>query len=400
MNTISRLFALIKKEYLELIRDQRSLIATFAYALIGPILLFAIIKGIIGSATEETKLTVGIQQDPRYEQAIADISHYFATENIDTIAYQGELPASFKRLDSQHKTTEGIDFDVLIKISKPSNATSSEKYVIEVYGDKSSQATSKKMAMASSLMAAFVSQQKQDAILKRGIAPNEAMWSLRNHVVNEQTVSANKLRESLLIFLLLAPFFITLNYINDATAGERERGSLMPLLTQPVDRALLVLSKWSVGSVLGIVGTVVTMILGFKLIAGLPIYEIGMSLNASAQNMALTLAIIAPLALLVASLQMLIALAAKNFKEGQSYLTLFSFIPTVAVFTASKFEGLAWAKLTPLIGHQQMLQGVFAGQAFDVAQYAGLSLVCVVAALAALVPVKQQFNSEAILQGR
>ena len=110
------------------------------------------------------------------------------------------------------------------------------QYSIAVFGDQSTQTSNKKMAKAAQLMSQFVAQQQRNALLKQGVMPANKTWTLHRHVVNQQTVATNKLMDSLLIFLLLAPFFITLNYINDATAGERERGSLMPLLTQPINR--------------------------------------------------------------------------------------------------------------------------------------------------------------------
>jgi len=395
MTSTNKLFALIKKEYLELVRDQRSLFATFAYALFGPLLLFVLIKGIIGTAMEQTKVVVGIQQDAQYETAIADIQHFLTTKNIETLLYDGDLPSTF---DASIDTS--LTFDTLVKVHRPINATSSQVYVIEVFGDRSSEKLAKKLDATESLLAGFVSQQQQDALFKQGVSPVNKTWSLRTHEVNNQTIAANQIMESLLIFLLLAPFFITLNYINDATAGERERGSLIPLLTQPMDRQLLALSKWGIGSLLGIIGTAVTMLIGFELMGTLPLYEIGVRLNASIYNLILTMIIIAPLALLVASLQMWIALAAKSFKEGQSYLTIFGFVPMVAVFMASKFEGLAWSKVTPLVGHQQMLKSIFSNQDFDLIQFSGLSTICILLSVAALYAVRYQFNSESILQGR
>lgn len=401
MIILKRFLALTKKEKLELLRDQRSLLATFAYALVGPLLLFVIINGFISDATEQTKVTIGIQESPEHAQAVMEITRYLTKENVATLRHSGELPESFNQsVSTQQQPPQSPNFDVLLKIIQPQNAITRDTYTVEIYGDKSTHSSSKKLAMAVHLMNDFVAQQAQNALLKQGIVPYNDSWTLRTHVVNKQTVTTNKLMDSLLIFLLLAPFFITLNYINDSTAGERERGSLMPLLTQPVNRSLLVLAKWSVGSVLGIIGSIVTMVIGFKLIADLPIHEIGLQLDASIQNMALTAAVIAPMALMVTSLQMWIAMTAKSFKEGQSYLTLFSFIPMIAVFMAAKFEGQTWSTMLPLIGQQQMLQDIFTLHSFNLQQYLGLSFACLSVATLALLGVKQQFNAESILQGR
>ena len=45
----------------------------------------------------------------------------------------------------------------------------------------------------------------------------------------------------------------------DATAGERERGSLEPLLLQPVHARVLVLGKWLSTVVFGLIGGMLTL---------------------------------------------------------------------------------------------------------------------------------------------
>ena len=395
MDKIKMLFSLIKKEYFELVRDQRSLLATFSYAFLGPVLLFMLTKQIIDDATEKNQVTIAIETAQQNLQAIEELHEFFASKNIKTVSYAGALPSSFP-----FTTKQSFTFDVLLKVSQPINAVNADNYVVEIYGDNSSRKQSKKLDRVSGLVTQFINTQKQNKLFEQGVITMDRTWSMRSHVVNSQSAQGSRLMESLLIFLLLAPFFITLSYINDATAGERERGSLLPLLTQPINRMNLVISKWSVGSLLGIFGSFVTMYLGFELIANLPLYEVGIELNASNENMLLTILLITPLALLVASLQMWIALAAKNFKEGQSYLTLFGLIPMVVVFMSAKFDQLAWSSLLPLVGHQQMLKSLYGAQEFDWTQFFGLSSICLLISVIALVAVKQLFNSEKILQGR
>ena len=394
MASIKVLFALIKKECWELLRDKRSLVATFAYALVGPFLLYVLIKGFIVTTTQETEVNVGLQTDARYEQSVRQIQHYLTTQNISVVNYSGELPTDFDQLPADK------GFDALIRVEPPMGADGGERMVIAVYGDQGSQGRSKQLEKTVELVSQFVTNQRQDDLIKQGLNPSSSQWQVEKRVINEQTQSTNRLMDTLLIFLLLAPFFITLNYINDATAGERERGSLMPLLTQPMSRDLLIASKWSVGSLLGIVGSLVTMLIGFTLIVDLPVYEIGLQLNPSAVNAVLTMAIITPLALCIASVQMLIAFSAKSFKEGQSYLTLFSFIPLIAVFMADKFDDASWSAMTPLLGHQQMLKSVFVNQEVDNAQFIGLTISCILITSIALLAVRKQLNSEGVLQGR
>ena len=395
MNTFNQFIALVKKEYRELIRDQRSLFATFAYALFGPLLLFVVIQGIIETASEETKVVIAIQQDSQVQHAISDIQHFLTKKNVETLAYDGPIPS---RLDLA--SSASLNFDILLRVQLPKNATLSENYLIQIYGDSSTQASVAKLTLAESLIAEFIQMKRQHAMFKQGMSPVNLPWSSHTFEVNPQTPSSSRIMDSLLIFLLLAPFFITLNYINDATAGERERGALVPFLTQPMDRQTLILSKWFVGSLLGILGTAMTIALGFELMNSLPLHEIGVQLNVTPEKILLAILILSPLAFLVASVQMWIALTAKSFKEGQSYLTLFGFLPMVAVFMATKFESLSFSPVLPLIGHQQQLQALFSDQGLDLMQLAGLSTLCLLLSAIAIKALHRQINSESILQGQ
>src|SRR5205814_9255025 len=53
------------------------------------------------------------------------------------------------------------------------------------------------------------------------------------------------------MFLLMSAFMGGLNAALDTTAGERERGSLEPLLLNPAERVALVLGKWGAVASLG-----------------------------------------------------------------------------------------------------------------------------------------------------
>ena len=113
---IKVLFALIKKECWELLRDKRSLVATFAYALVGPFLLYVLIKGFIVTTTQETEVNVGLQTDARYEQSVRQIQHYLTTQNISVVNYSGELPTDFDQLPADK------GFDALIRVEPPMGA--------------------------------------------------------------------------------------------------------------------------------------------------------------------------------------------------------------------------------------------------------------------------------------
>ena len=137
-----------------------------------------------------------------------------------------------------------------------------------------------------------------------------------------------------LIFLNMMPFLITLNIfaggmyvIIDATAGERERGSLEPLLINPAKRWEFVIGKllaslpfaiFSLGFVLLI------FYVGFRVVPVEDFIGFPMVLDGGALFAIFLLCL--PEVLLASGLQMLVATFTRSFKEAQTYL---SFMPMI-----------------------------------------------------------------------
>ncbi|TLU65801.1 ABC transporter permease [Thalassotalea litorea] len=384
------LAALITKELRELWRDKRSLLATFAYALFGPLVLFIVIKGVISLVVEDTELNVILVGETEQVQYV---QQYLQYRQLDVEYFDSNVEQALATLESDNAA-------VLISVDTLTTASGTEHYQLSLYADTSTTSGNKRMQKAASILNAFVNNEKQTNLLQFGLDPKQSKWQLQTFTISEQSASARRFLDSLLIFLLLSPFIITLNYINDATAGERERGSLMPLLSQPVPRSQIVIGKWLVGSALGIVGMIVTMYLSFSMLGRLPVYELDLVLHDGLPQLVNATLIMIPLALLVCSVQMLLALTAKTYKEGQSYLTMFSFMPMLIVFLSDSINQHIDSAWLPLLGHQQILQNIFSNQSVNSFDVAGLGVICLLLTFACLMLVRHQLFQESLVQSQ
>jgi sodium transport system permease protein len=404
MNSLQVLIAIIKKEILELIRDQRSLIATFAYAMLGPVLLYVVIKSTLDDHETDIKVTVGIEYQTSMNDEIQFIEDFLRSSNIQTLRVGKDQSQDFIQSETTQSLSQHFGFDVLIQLSNVVNQSKpvhqQVTYTVKVIGNDSRTTSSENLKHIASLMQEFSQLNQSNSMLKQGLRPQHPQWKIQSHVVNSHSADSARLLDSLLIFILLAPFIITLNYINDATAGERERNSLVPMLIQPINPMLLITAKWFVGSLLGIIGTGITMILGFSLLKGLPLHELNITLDTSPAALLTNLGLLVPLVLLVAAMQMLIALAAKSYKEGQSYLTLFSFLPMIVVFMAHRLENIEWIWSVPIIGQQSTLQAAVNAQSINFNQFAVQSVVCLVLTVMIFFAVNKQLTSESVVNGR
>jgi len=165
-------------------------------------------------------------------------------------------------------------------------------------------------------------------LLVRGVSPELAA------PVNLEEIdlaTPEKLAANLLnvvpLFLMLAALVGGMNLAIDATAGERERGSLEPLLLNAVSRRSLVLGKWLATALASAVVALVTLAAFMFTLAHLPLEKLGMKVSLGAPQALLIFAAVIPLAWVGSGLQLLIATFARSYKEAQTYLNVLNLVP-------------------------------------------------------------------------
>ncbi|MDH3418536.1 MAG: ABC transporter permease subunit [Gammaproteobacteria bacterium] len=163
---------------------------------------------------------------------------------------------------------------------------------------------------------------------------------LRAVTIDELDVSTAAARSVLLLgmltyFLLLATLAGGFYLAIDATAGERERGSLEPLLTVPVGRSSLLLGKMAATICYMLLSLALTLF-GFMIaLKFVPLESLGMRANFDAAVALQTFLLLAPFTPLGAALMTLVASFTRSYKEAQTYLTLVLLIPTLPLLLAS-----------------------------------------------------------------
>ncbi len=158
--------------------------------------------------------------------------------------------------------------------------------------------------------------------------------------VDELDVSTAATRSVLLLgmltyFLLLATLAGGFYLAIDATAGERERGSLEPLLTLPVGRSSLLLGKMAATICYMLLSLALTLV-GFTVALQFVSLEgLGMRANFGPVIAAEVFLVLAPFTPLGAALMTLVASFTRSYKEAQTYLTLVMLIPTLPLLIAT-----------------------------------------------------------------
>jgi len=208
---------------------------------------------------------------------------------------------------------------------------------------------------------------------------------------------------------LLLPFFIIIYlFVNsmkvglDSVAGEKERGTLAVLLVNQVSRLSIVIGKMlsvMVAAIVGAASSILGLIIGSRYFAsmfgetgGLSGYSMG------GTGLVQFAVLIIPLAILVASMVIVISTYARNSKEGQGMIMpLYFAVMILGMATMQSGENApAWMSRTPVVNSLLAMKSVFMHDAgWSSVLFASLSS-CILAAILIYLTLRM-FSSEKIL---
>ena len=300
--------------------------------------------------------------------------------------------------DPQRAVRQG-DVDLVLRI--PSDYAQAwnkgESAQVELIYDQSQRDAQASVSRLQNLLQSYAARDGSLRLLARGISPSV----IRPMVVAARDQSTAQARSGT-IFSMLPYFFILGAFIGgmalaiDTTAGERERQSLEPLLVNPVSRGQILIGKLGATSAFAVT-TLLLSIIAFS-IAGqfLPVEKLGMSLEIGPRFALLTLIVMLPLVVLLATLQTLAAAFAKSFREAQTYLSLLMFVPIIPTMLLSLFplKAQTWMYAVPLMGQQVAITRLLRGDPVALSQLV-LCFVCsTLAAMVVYLITAQIYRSE------
>ena len=224
----------LKKECTDNFRDKRTLTSSFSLAILGPIFFVGIMAFVLdralGESDEAIEFTVvGAQHAPQ-------LMDYLRQQNTNIEEVDAEEPQLLVT-EGEHKLVLVINPDYADRYAQGNVNT------LQLVHD-SSQLNSTRRDLGT--LRSHISQYSQTIGLLRlqlrGLDPSIAR-PIRTQELDVASPAARALTilATLPYFLVLVVFMGGFYLAIDTTAGEREHGSLEPLLTQPISRTQLVL---------------------------------------------------------------------------------------------------------------------------------------------------------------
>jgi sodium transport system permease protein len=377
------------KELVDALRDRRTLLVVLLSSVaIGPLVLWlvsSLVAGFEKRAEARVVVVQGIEHAPSLRNFL----------ERQTFSIKGAAPDHEQQLKDKNLG----DPVVLIAPGFEAGLASGEPPLVEVISSSANQRSQGGVAVVLRLLRGFNQEQAMLRLAARGVAP-AALEALR---VEERDLAdpasrAAQLANMVPYFVLMAMLYGALNAALDTTAGERERGSLEPLLMNPATRWSLVLGKWGAVASLGI------LIAALSCLSFLPGQWLLRSEALAAMfrfgvvDALAFIGLLLPLAGALAAVLMAIAIRCKSFKEAQANATVVmlgvSLLPMVTLFNQ---EGSSpWHLWMPALAQTTLMGRVLKGESLPWADVLPSTALCVVLVVLALAYVARTLRSAAL----
>jgi sodium transport system permease protein len=380
------------KELRDALRDRRTALMIFmASVLTGPLLLVLMAQFVSSQQDKVANPKVLIANQERAPELVNFLRRY----DVEIEAAPTDYEARIKQ-----GTTEAV---VVVPEDFARHLAAGEAAKVELVYDDSRGEANTAINQTERLLRAFNQETATLRMIARGVSP-ELLQPLRVERINMATP---RQRGALILFIfpvfaILAPMLGGMTIAIDSTAGERERGSLEPLLANPVPAREFALGKWLAAWTFACTVAMLTLT-GFA-VASLAYAQKKLpSLQAiGVTELAQFLVIIIPFAAMTSALTLLICTSGRSYREAQTYMSylvsVVSFVPVVMMLTNMKEA--AWQLAVPMVAQQVVLGRVMRGDGMGPFDYLVPAAVAFIVAAICVTGVARQLSSERVIFGR
>ena len=308
---------ILKKELREMFRDKKSL----CMMLVIPIFIPLIVIGM--SALFESQMNMPITD---YNTIGFDYELNEVEESIIESLEINAVVDTRENLEEKFNTGE-----INLYITKENN-------IYTINGDDSDTATYA-TNLAESYFNAYKDYLQTDYLANHNVDPDDVLdiIVLEENISVEENFFSSYVINYAFLFIIMAITVSATYPATDATAGEKERGTLETLLTFPIKSKDIIIGKFlsvSLSSIITGLLSLILAIISLKIANNMfSIYE-GVNLMLPASSLIFAIIVIIAYSFLISGLCIAIASSSKTFKEAQSALTPLTFISFFPVMIA------------------------------------------------------------------
>jgi sodium transport system permease protein len=340
---LGNVWVVFVKESVDNLRDRRSLFLALIYPIIGALLLGMLVSFVGGMFRGQSyqSLTLPVMGAHRAPALIK----YLSANGVDIGSAPWEPREAVR--------SGGADAVLIIPNGHAEDFGAQRPAKLEVLVNATRLSTVIKVSRVVEILRAYDREVGQKRLRDRGVAPEVAS------PLDIRSINVGRSRNLAGFFLnMLPPFIIFTIFVGgvylaiDTTSGERERGSLEPLLANPVARWEFMLGK-ALATFAFTLTAVVVQLLAFKVMFELVAAgEYGIKISPDLSAFLGVALICLPLIGFAVALQIIVATVSRSYKETQTYLGLLPLLPSlpgmILVFVPVKAQ--VWMMAIPTFG--------------------------------------------------
>jgi sodium transport system permease protein len=390
-SVIGRVAAVARKEVVDTIRDRRSMLVIFLTAVAAGPLLLVLVLNLLASQMDrgrELKLPViGIESAPA-------LAAFLERQQV----VLEPAPADFEQ-----RIRDGT-LDVVLEIDRDfaTNAAAGRAAKVRLHYDRSRDKARSSIEQTSGLLQAYQAEWGRGRLLMRGVAP-EVVSPMEIEVRDFSTPqSSGALVLGLLAYYgLFASLMGAMAAALDTAAGERERGSLEPLLTTPTTPLEIAAGKWIALCVLDALVVLVTLGGFFLTLRFAPLPSVGIPFRFGLAQYGSFMAILTPMILFSTALLLYVGMRGRSVKEAQANISVLMFaasmLPLIQMFMRRDPD---WLLTVPVAGQYALLSRTLRGDPLVLADWAQAFALPTLLAIIALLLTARLLSKESVLAGR
>ncbi len=383
-----------RKEFFENLRDRRTVLAGLLLGpLLGP-LLFGFIMQLTVQRSDrlfDAPVTLQVVHPERAPNLLAFLAARgitAATVDVDDAGARQLLRTRAARV------VLSIPAEYAARLEKGEPAS------LQLYVDASNNDNQRYVRRVRVALAQYASELATLRLALRGV-PQSVLAPV---IVQDRDVSTPASRS--LVLLGMLSFFMIMSMLSggmylaiDSTAGERERGTLEPLLTVPVDRAALIYGKVLATCAYMLLALVLTASMFALRMRSVGLETLGMSTNLDVRGVLHMVGVTLPLLPVGAALLTILAAFTRSYREAQAWLGFAMLVPTLPLMFVNMLE-LAPSPLLmaiPSLGQHFLIQAYLRAEALP-ASYMAISVGCTLALGVVLMAIAGRlYRREALL---
>ncbi len=318
------------KEVIDNLRDRRTLASALIMGpIFGPAVFALAISLSIEQSIENAERAmevpvVGAEYAP-------NLMRYLRSENLDVVEAPGDRAQAIEAV-----TTGSHDVILVIPEDFGTQLAGTTPARVELLSDRANTDAEREARRLRGALSNYSQQLAAIRLLVRGVNPAV----MRPLNIDEIDVSTPSGRSALLLgmmsyFLIFACLMGGMYLAIDTTAGERERGSLEPLLSLPITRDQLIFGKIAATCLFMALSLTLSLASFSVALKFMPLQELGMTPNFGPAVMLGAFLLFAPFILLGAALMTLVASFTKSYREAQTWLSVLLIAPTLPILIVS-----------------------------------------------------------------